>query len=242
MKNNKITIEEFWNSKKKIAIHCDTEEKANKLLKAFDKLGKKWAYGDSYLEKNCWNGYEEYTCYSNNNGYTSINWYKKNDYKIYEFEDVIIEEKKMKRKIKLRDLTPKQWDENKEIECKNYKCCNNCKFRYVYCDASDIDSSWINHKELYSDKFLDQEIEIEMSDILDKKEKEYLSAVIKPFRDRVISIEKAGYSDFVFLSINIHSISVLRNRETINLPFFQKDMMYKNMIDNFKYTLEELDL
>lgn len=93
MKNNKITLEEFWNSKEKLAIHCDTEEKANKLLKAFDKLGKKWAFGNSYLEENCWNGYEKYTCYSNNNGYTGINWFKANDYKIYEFEDVIIEDK-----------------------------------------------------------------------------------------------------------------------------------------------------
>lgn len=91
MKNNKITLEEFWNSKEKLAIHCDTEEKANKLLKAFDKLGKKWTSGDSYLAWNCWKGYEKYTCYSNDNGYALINWYKENDYKIYEFEDVMHE-------------------------------------------------------------------------------------------------------------------------------------------------------
>lgn len=89
MKNNKITLKEFWNSKEHLAIHCKTEEQANKLLKAFDKLGKKWSSGNSYLEVNCWNGYEENTCYSNNNGYTFINWYKENNYKIYDFEDVI---------------------------------------------------------------------------------------------------------------------------------------------------------
>ena len=38
---HKITLNEFWSKKKLMAIHCDTEEKANKLLKAFDKLGKK---------------------------------------------------------------------------------------------------------------------------------------------------------------------------------------------------------
>lgn len=84
----KITLPEFWKSKEKLAIHCDTEEKANKLLKAFDKLGKKWCDEDSYIGNNYWYDKRENTCYSNDNGYTSINWYKENDYKIYEFEDV----------------------------------------------------------------------------------------------------------------------------------------------------------
>lgn len=37
----KITLKEFWNSKKRMAIHCDSEEKAIDLLNAFDKLGKR---------------------------------------------------------------------------------------------------------------------------------------------------------------------------------------------------------
>lgn len=45
----KIKLTEFWNSKEYLVIHCDTQKKANELLKAFDKLGKKWADGDSYL-------------------------------------------------------------------------------------------------------------------------------------------------------------------------------------------------
>ncbi len=84
----KITLKEFWNSKEKLAIHCDTEEKANKLLRAFNKIGKKWCDDDSYIGNNYWYDKRENTCYSNDNGYTSINWYKENDYKIYEFEDV----------------------------------------------------------------------------------------------------------------------------------------------------------
>lgn len=121
MEDNKITLKQFWKSKDKLAIHCDTEEKAKQLLKAFDKMGKKWASGQSYLEVNCWNGYEENTCYSNNNGYAFINWYKENNYKIYDFEDVIFfeEEKlKMKRKIKLRDMTKEQFNDY-VTKCKN---------------------------------------------------------------------------------------------------------------------------
>ena len=87
-KNTKIKLSEFWNSKEKLAIHCDTEEKANKLLKAFDKMDKKWASGNSYLELNCWNSYQKDTCYSNTHGYCYIDWFKKNGYKIYEFEDI----------------------------------------------------------------------------------------------------------------------------------------------------------
>lgn len=95
---NKIKLSEFWNSKEKLAIHCKTEEQANKLLTAFDKMGERWASGSSYLKVNCWNGYEEDTCYSNNNRYTFINFYKENNYKIYEFEDVDFEEEKKNEK------------------------------------------------------------------------------------------------------------------------------------------------
>ena len=88
----KITLKDFWKSKEKLAIHCDTEEKANKLLKAFDKMGKKWRSGNSYIEMVCWGPYKQNICYDNDNGYSSSDYYKANDYRIYEFEDVMIEE------------------------------------------------------------------------------------------------------------------------------------------------------
>ena len=87
-KEYKITLTEFWNSKEKLAIHCNAEEKANKLLKAFDKLGKKWFSESSYLKINHWDIYEKNTCYNNNNGYSCFDWHKENGYNIYEFEDV----------------------------------------------------------------------------------------------------------------------------------------------------------
>lgn len=87
-KKYKITLREFWNSKKPLAIHCDTEEKANMLLKAFDKLGKKWSVGKSYLEQNLWSIYNRKTCYNNGNQFGPYDFYKAAKYKIYEFEDV----------------------------------------------------------------------------------------------------------------------------------------------------------
>lgn len=84
----KITLKEFWNSEYKIVIHCKTEEKASELLKAFDKMGKSWGDGTSYLETNFWNTYRENTCYDNMNKFAFIKWYKSHYYKVYEFEDV----------------------------------------------------------------------------------------------------------------------------------------------------------
>lgn len=92
MKNNKITLEEFWKSKEVLVIHCDTEEKAKQLLEAFYRLGKKWSNGESYLEVTNWSTAEKETCYDNKGLYSSYKIYKENDFDIYEFEDVIIEE------------------------------------------------------------------------------------------------------------------------------------------------------
>lgn len=70
----------------------------------------------------------------------------------------IVEEKK---KVKLRDLTKEQFDRRIEKYCDGN--CENCVYEKVICDSS-LKSSWIRNKDLYSDKFLDQEIEVEEDD------------------------------------------------------------------------------
>ena len=82
---------------------------------------------------------------------------------------------------------------------------------------------------------------IKKVEILDDIEKEYLRAVIKPFRDRVKNIEKA--EDCIrneFITLNIKSINGFDER--IALPYFKRGTMYKNMITDKKYSLEELGL
>lgn len=86
-----ITLKKFWNSAEKLAIHCDTEDKAKKLCEAFDKMGEKWIYGVNYLATN-WIFHKQDTCYMNDNIYGNIDWSKKKHYKIYEFEDVNLKE------------------------------------------------------------------------------------------------------------------------------------------------------
>ena len=70
----------------------------------------------------------------------------------------IIKLPKEPKKKKLRDLTPKEWDKWKQKNCNN---CDKCIFRYASCYNSYENCSWANNKDLYSDKFLDQEIEVE---------------------------------------------------------------------------------
>lgn len=84
-KKYKITLKEFWKSDKKLTIHCNTEEKAKILLKAFDKLGKKWCDGDSYLADDC---YRRDVCYDNNCEHNCYGYYKAAKYKIYDFDEV----------------------------------------------------------------------------------------------------------------------------------------------------------
>lgn len=74
--------------------------------------------------------------------------------------------------------------------------------------------------------------------ILDEKEKDYLSAVIKPFRKDIKYITK---KDFVikakeYLLIKMHDLN------TAGLPLFEKGTMYRGMEVDKKYTLEELGL
>lgn len=71
--------------------------------------------------------------------------------------------------------------------------------------------------------------------ILTDKEKAYLSAVIKPFREEVETIEKTSFSGYEQLQIS--------DGDTVMaFPCFEKGTMYKGMEAYKEYTLEELGL
>lgn len=144
----------------------------------------------------------------------------------------------MKKKIKLRDLTEKEfrnWKiENCEADCKH------CFFENVGC-IEWKNNCWVKNKNLYSDKFLDQEIEIEVKDkdetLLTLKEKEYLEGVIKPFKDKVVSISKSKMdNNLEYLCINI------KDDYHLCFPNFLRNKYYKNLEIEKKYTLEDLEL
>ena len=73
--------------------------------------------------------------------------------------------------------------------------------------------------------------------ILDDVERRYLSAVIKPFRNKVKAITK-GYSDLDKEFIVIRC----KNGDEACLPYFKAGTMYKGMERYKNYSLEELGL
>lgn len=75
-------------------------------------------------------------------------------------------------------------------------------------------------------------------EILDKKEKEYLNNLIKPFKNEVKYIAKKDFNDnSYFINITCYNIA-----NSFCLPNFKKDKMYKNMKLKKRYTLKELGL
>lgn len=91
----KITLKQFWNSRADLAIHCNTEEKANKLLKKFDEMGKTWGSSRSYLDYNNWHLCGAEMCYTNQGTYCDCEYFKKRGYTIIEFEDIDFQEEKV---------------------------------------------------------------------------------------------------------------------------------------------------
>lgn len=96
---------------------------------------------------------------------------------------------------------------------------------------------WFKHKILKIERPNYTVIE-ERKELLEDVEKEYLSNLIKPFKNKVKHICKVraedGKNEFIYLKID--------GSPDIDLPRFQMGTMYKNMEQAVKYTLKELGL
>lgn len=156
-------------------------------------------------------------------------------------------------KKKIRDITEEEFEIWKNYNCKTYDLhCTGCPFRASECGFVGLRFPWYESKEMFSDKFLDQEINITVPDILDDAEKRYLSNIIKPFRNRVESITKTKYDVIVTglryekafcIEIAVNPLPTIAcSGNLIRLPMFTNTKMYANMEEDKKYTLEELGL
>ena len=153
-------------------------------------------------------------------------------------------------KKKLRDLTFEEYKDWKFKNCTPIKTCTKCEFGCVTCSWFPNEKTcWVYNKDSYSDKFLNQETEIEI-DILDKVEKEYLRNVIKPFKHNIQYIikqtgppglDKSEY-EYITIFIKTNTNIAWLGQEYIVFPMFKEGTMYKNMELNKPYTLEELRL
>lgn len=78
--------------------------------------------------------------------------------------------------------------------------------------------------------------------ILSESEREYLSNVIKPYRDRIVNIKKTEHDEPKYEYIVMQLIFRNCFDDYLEFPLFNKDEYYKNMEIDKKYTLEELGL
>ena len=113
---------------------------------------------------------------------------------------------------------------------------NDGKFKitkYGMCVFSEFSAVWDFANDILIGILTDH-YEIEKS-ILDEAEREYLSIVIKPFRDRIeYIIKNSVYSPFEWITIKY------KDGGATTLPPFKKDTMYKGMEVNKEYSLEDL--
>lgn len=74
-------------------------------------------------------------------------------------------------------------------------------------------------------------------EILDEAEKRYLKDVIRPFRNRIKYICKSvsAFGKYEYIEVNL-------GNDTLVLPDFKPNTMYKGMKVDKKYALKELDL
>ena len=151
----------------------------------------------------------------------------------------------MKKTIKLRDLTEEQYKQWASDHCVNFDedCvdkvqCGHCPFNWIACQILGENSHdlWTVHKDLYSDKFLDQTIEIEVPDLLTEEEKGILKQLIKSSAFEVKAIEFVISSDFV-------CVEFINNRgsEQNDCFHFQKSL-FKGIEQTKQYTFEDLGL
>lgn len=153
-------------------------------------------------------------------------------------------------KKKLRDVTFDEFAKWRAKNCCYCIKCSDCIFENVNCSRYKM-HSWTNDKNIFSDDFLNLEIEVEQVDILDDVEKRYLKAIIKPFnkvfKNRVKYICKVStinnHNVVYKIKIVVDNIFSDVQGEEIILPCFKRESnMYSGMELNKCYTLKELGL
>lgn len=111
------------------------------------------------------------------------------------------------------------------------------QFTIEYNDGQKLENLGVSYKDIEKiERPIQYETIYETKEILDDKEKEYLSYVIRPFRDKITCITKNGDLRDEWIYINFKSWDIM------TFPCFKKDKMYKNMEIDKEYTLEELGL
>ncbi len=132
---------------------------------------------------------------------------------------------KLEKEVKINNIYS-------DIKFPNNKrsCCFNC----IVCGG-------ITEDELKILKECKEKIKLTLEiqqPILDEEERNYLSGVIRPFKNRVEYITKMSETK----NTSYIKMGIKGSYYYMILPCFNTNMMYKNMELNKEYTLEELGL
>lgn len=113
--------------------------------------------------------------------------------------------------------------------CDLIRDCENCKLHTRNISCTQLWSKWLEeeHEE----------------PVLTREEKEYIENIVKPFKNRVKTIEKRKLStELSYVSIYVQRYNDAVCTEYINLPYFNGKEMYTGMLYFHKYTMKELGL
>ena len=135
-------------------------------------------------------------------------------------------EEALKALKKGKAVKRKEWLVEKYVTLKDNKIVDN-----------NLQSYYIDTKDLAEDCWEECE-----AFILNRKEREYLGAVIKPFEDRVSTIQKIAVNNKEYRIIICVTSKDKKTCYYINLPPFENDSMYKNMDEGKLYYLLDLGL
>ena len=119
-------------------------------------------------------------------------------------------------------------DTNEVVKCNSVCRCIDCKFNVKdgVCSIKKL-QEWANAE--YKEP------------ILDEVEREYLSAVCRPYKVETICKESTLNNDGQWLYIRIDNV-ILGGCEYIHLPSFEDNNMYKGMEVKKRYTPQELGI
>lgn len=135
----------------------------------------------------------------------------------------------MKELEKGNKVRNSDWKDTIYLYKENQKICFSDACPVLNLNTSDLNyGSW----ELYKES------------ILNKTEKEYLSNVIKPFKNRVCYIIKYTNicnpkDEYIQICVKSYDNDL---EDDINLPVFVEGSMYKNMKKGHRYSLRELGI
>lgn len=138
-------------------------------------------------------------------------------------------------KIKLKDMSIEDMKVFDEKVCGKLIKCIECPFSRVSCDN---DNCWVRHKDLYSDDFLNQEIEIPQDNLLTEKDRAFILDKIRELEYDIIGVIKTRFD-----IIEIHiKFGAFNQTFVIQYPPFKNNYMFRNLEKGKLYTLEELGI